>query len=216
MSRLIALMRGLWPWPSSCSSSVSSLQVPKSSSGFWHELLWKHLSVNSATRSWAHLQCEVWACWKKVALILVLAPCMAIWVFLLSWTENRSALHRWGLLESGWKMDMCSYTEIGRCTGCWQPLALLEVWGKWILALVIKSRCGKKSRSIPALHMEAVLVLRVLVGQFVGSSSLLCRKHCALASGLVALDSLHVPKPRHLSVMCQHILPGLLQTMAFP
>lgn len=146
------------------------------SSGFWHDYYESSLSVNAVTKRWAHLQSEDWTCWRKVALILVPAPCMAIWVFLLSWTENRSVLHTWGLLESGWKMDMCSYTETGQCTGCWQPQFLLEVWSTWILALVIKSRCGEKSRSIPALHMEAVLVLRVLVDQFVESSSLLCHK----------------------------------------
>lgn len=99
-------------------------------------------------------------------------------------------------MGSSWKWLEDGYMFIHRNRTVHRLLTakfLLKVWGTWILALVMKSRCGEKSRSIPALHMEAVLVLRVLVDQFIDSSSLLCHKHCHC----------HKPWPQALSLWIQ-------------
>lgn len=83
MSILIALLWVLWPWASFHSSSISSLWAPKSSSGIFHELKWKCLSVNTATMKYVHLSAwglGLWAWWTKATLILILAPCMTICV----------------------------------------------------------------------------------------------------------------------------------------
>lgn len=85
MSRVIALLWVLWPWASFHSSSISSLRAPKSSSGICHELKMKvsfckycHNEVHSPLR-WG---LGLWAWWRKATLILVLAPCMTIYVFI--------------------------------------------------------------------------------------------------------------------------------------
>lgn len=96
MSRLIALLWVLRPWASFHSSSISTLWAPKLSSGICHELKWKCLSVNTATMKYVHLSAwglGLWAWWTKATLILILAPCMTICVFL-SLTKNNSIFHR--------------------------------------------------------------------------------------------------------------------------